>query len=549
MFIALVTLVAGYTILLWVGVSLAYSHLRVLLLVFQYFLIFPILILYLRSVRDRATDQQLSLPGLSLVAWVFVLVALPVSWFSTQGLLNPDESGYTFEARILLTGHIKAPPLPGAAAYVRETPREVQFGNHVLRPDGWFPKFPPGWPVILAIAEEVRLPWIVTPILGVLSLIAIAAIGRQLFSSDAVLLAVCFAVLSPFYLVNSIGLMSHSLCGYLTVLAAYCLFRGLDTGHLSYFWGMFACLAFAAQVRPYTAFAVGVVMTGAALWHTRANSALSLRIVGVACFLGGIAVGAFLLCNHLYTGNWLVSPYAAAAGTSAPPELSLRPSGIFQGLTLYGRQAFQENLFSIFPFAYLLAGYALFTEQERRREVWILAAIYFGLVLAYLAHPYGSGIFFGERFHFEAAFSVFILAARGATLLAQRWKIPGKTTALVLLALSFLQISHQALAILSIAQQSEPYRKVRSMTARAPSGVVFLQDGPGFVAKHFNINQADWPHARHVFLIDADPNHRNEWACRLHVSTWTVAQYDPETRSALLTTEPAMCGSSTALMP
>jgi hypothetical protein len=542
MLLALVALALLYTILLWIGVLHSYHHLHVLLLGVQYLLILPAILAYLRSSRNRSSDERITPPRLTALALLFALVAFPLSWFSTRGLLNPDESGYAFEARIFLSGHLKAAPLLGAADNIRDTPGEVLFGNHVLRPDGWFPKFPPGWPAVLATGYAVSAPWVITPILGILSLVTIAAIGRQLFSADTGLLAVCFAGLSSFYLVNSIGMMSHALCGLLSAFACFCLFRGLDTGRLWFFCGMFAALGYALQVRPYTAFVLSVVMTVAALWQTRTNPALCLRIFVVGCLLGGIALGAVLFYNRLYTNAWLVSPYALAAGATAPPELSLHPARIWQGIAQYGRQTFEESLIGIFPFTYVLAGYALFTDRERRREVWILAAIYLSLFIAYLAHPEGSGVFLGERFHFEGIFAVFLLAARGAMLLAQRWRLSRAAAISVLALLSLLQAGQQAAAALTVARNGEPYRKIRTATTHAPEGVVFLRDSPGFVAKHFNLNQADWPHARHVFLVDADPDRRNEWACRFHVSTWTLAEYDPATHSAILTPEPANCG-------
>src|SRR5258708_4945630 len=204
-------------------------------------------------------------------------------------------------------------------------------------------------------------------------------------------------------------MMSHALCGLLSVLACFFLFRGLASGKEVNFVGMFGCLALAFQVRPYTAFALAFVMTAAELWDTRTNPRLCLRVFGIGVLFGGLAAAGVLVYNHVYTGHWLVSPYALAAGAQAPPELSFHPSYILRGIAEYGKHAFQENLMGLFPFVYSLAGYALLREQQAGREVWILAAIYLGLVLAYLAHTEGSGVQFGERFHFEGIFAVFLL--------------------------------------------------------------------------------------------------------------------------------------------
>jgi hypothetical protein len=269
-------------------------------------------------------------------------------------------------------------------------------------------------------------------------------------------------------------------------------------------------------------------------------------VLGIGALFGGLALAGVLLYNHLYTGHWLVSPYAMAAGAQAPPELSFNPVRIWQGIAEYGRQAFEMSLIGLFPFAYLLAGYTLFTERERRRELWILAAIYLALFFAYLAHPEGSGVYFGERFHFEGIFAVFLLAARGLVLLAQRWSLPRYALASALGLLAVLQVSQQAVAALTVARDGEPYRKIRAAVSQpSVTGVVFLRDTPPFVAKHFNLNQAEWAHAPRIFLVDFEPDRRNEWACRYHATNWTVAEYDPVTRSAVLQGSPTNCAAPT----
>lgn len=537
----LAVLTVFYVVLLWIGILRERHHTYLVLLAIQYVLILPSIVVYLRS---QANSQFPAPSRLLKTAWVvlaFAALAIPLSWFSTQGLLNPDESGYSFQARIFLSGHLKAAPLVGASDNVLDTPRELYFENHILRPDGWFPKFPPGWPLVLTCGYALSVPWLVAPLLGIGSLVIMAAIGSRLFSREAAALAVLFAALSSFYLVNSIGLMSHALCGFLSVLACLWLFQGVATRRMLPFVGMFACLSMAFQVRPYTAFALALVMTIAAFWGTRTDRRLWSRLLGIGILFGALALAGILVGNYLYTGKWLVSPYALAAGANAPPELSLNPVAILRGVAAHGRETFEESLIGLFPFLYLLAIYALFKEEMRREEVRILAIIYLGLVIAYLAHPGEFGGFFGERFHFEVIYAVFLLAARGATLWVERLKIAQRAVAYVLGLFTFLQVNQQAVTTLTISRLVEPYRMVRDAAFKSTMGAVFLHDSPGFVAKHFNINEADWAHAPRVFLIDAEPERRNDWACRFHASTWTSVGYDPVSRAAVSTSAPTHC--------
>jgi len=129
----------------------------------------------------------------------------------------------------------------------------------------------------------------------------------------------------------------------------------------------------------------------------------------------------------------------------------------------------------------------------------------------------------------------------------ERWRLSRAATAFVLGLLTVVQFNQQAATAVTVARQGEPYRKIRAATAKVPNGIVFLHDSPGFVAKHFHLNQTDWRHSSHIFLVDADPGARNEWTCRYETSTWTVAEYDPKTHSAVLDIESANCGATTPL--
>jgi hypothetical protein len=540
--------IALYLGVLLFGTVRAYGHLHLVLLLLQYFLILPCVLACWRRSKNgiRPVAGVLNTP-IKAVIFCFAVVAVSVSWFSARGLLNPDESGYCFQAKIYRSGHIMAEPLIGVSSNPAETSAEISYTNHVLRPFGWFPKFPPGWPLVLSLGYLVSAHWLLNPIFAVMQLIVIVACGSLCFSRETGSVAALMAALSSFYLVNSIDLMSHELCAVLAVTACLCLFRGLERGSLWYYTGMFACLSATLQIRPYTGFVFTLVLTAAALWLNRKNQRTLVRIFAAGIFFGTIALAGVVVYNHLYSGHWLVSPYAMFAGANLPPELSFSPSKVWRGILQYAPQTVEESLIGIFPFAYLLAGYALLRESKRRREVWILASIYLGLVFAYLLHPKDSGgVFFGERFHFEGFFALLLLAARGFELLVERWRTPRWALVWTMLLFVIMQVSQQAVTVDVIARRGEPYRRVREgITASGVSGLVFLHDGPGFVAKHFNLNDAYWRHASRIYLVDAEPDRRVQWACWYGVPRYTVVTYDPLTHRAIFLGGNADCTTGT----
>jgi len=135
--------------------------------------------------------------------------------------LNPDENGYSFQARIFLQGKIMAEPLPGTASGGKNMPPEISYENHVLISRGWFTHFPPGWPLLLAAGYLLGAPWVLNPLLGLLLLVLSGAIGRSFFSQQTGVLAAIFVCLCPFFLANSVRMMSHTLCACLIAAACW----------------------------------------------------------------------------------------------------------------------------------------------------------------------------------------------------------------------------------------------------------------------------------------------------------------------------------------
>jgi hypothetical protein len=535
-----------YLTCLLYGTLRNYGHLHIVLLGLQYILILPLTFWCLRQRQANGGFPEGNFKAFVRTVIVgFGVLTLLMSWFSAHGLLNPDESGYCFQARIYRSGRIMADPLIGVSSNPQATPAEISYTNHVLRPFGWFPKFPPGWPLVLSLGYLISAHWLLNPIFSVLQLLVIVALGSLCFSREAGLIAAFMAALSSFYLISSSDLMSHSLCALLAATACLCLFRGLERANLRYYAAMLACLAATLQIRPYTGFVFTLILTGAALWSNRKSQPTLLRIFGIGFFFGSLAIIGVLASNHLYSGSWFISPYAMYPGANLPPELSLNPARVWEGIRRYGLQTAEETMIGTFAFAHLLAVYALWRETTRRREVWILASLYIALVVAYLAHPDGSGVFLGERFHFEAFFALMLLAARGLQLLAERWPTPRWALAWIMLLFALLQVSQLAATVDAIARRTQPYRAVREAIAASDvSGLVFLHDAPGFAGRYFNLNDADWRHARRIYLLDADPELRGDWACRYGATTYTLVTYNPSTRAAEFSSGKAECASA-----
>ncbi len=510
-------------------------HLQIPILALQYGVLFPITWYALASARHSAKHAGGWLPHFTVwvLVVVFAVLASALSWFVTRGQLNPDESAYSFQARIFLAGKLMAEPLPGAAAHVEDTPAEVYYEGHILLPQGWFTKFPPGWPLVLSIARGLRIPWLINPLLGTLLLLLINAIGSVCFSADTGRLAAVMAAFSPFYLVRSVGVMSHMLGAVLAAGACLLLFHAIRRRSLALLGAMLLLCSVNFHVRPWTAFAITAAIGLSAMWLVKSNGRLLVGFTILAAVFALFTILTVGLYNRIYTGSALVSPYALAKGRSSPPELSVSPAEIWSGLRRYGRRAVQDNVFSTFPFVFLLMAFALALEKDKRQEALVLGLIYVALVVAYVFHVRDlGGIFYGERFHFEAFFAAVLLGARDLELMVKRWGVSLRTITFVMISFLAIQISQQAIAAQAVLRDSSVYRQVRHAAEHLDPAIhlVFLHESESLVPKHFNLNQANWRSAPVVYLVDAEVERRSDWACRLGRPQWVVLQYDEAAR-------------------
>ncbi len=249
----------AYALFCAIAITRSWPHHELLAIAVQYGMLLPALAYALRGGNH---SPVLCWHGAAPVCiLLFVVVASVVSWRVTQGFAVSDEISYGFQARILASGRLVAPAPPGAPEEPVDAPIPISFDHQIVsRRRGWFSKFPLGWPLVLALPEMAGLPWLANALLGGLLLLILGMVANEAFGPDAVLVATVMAALSPYFLAECVGRMSHTLDGVL--IAASCLFclQGIRTGKLSRFAWMFALLLYAFHVRPFTALVASTVL-------------------------------------------------------------------------------------------------------------------------------------------------------------------------------------------------------------------------------------------------------------------------------------------------
>ena len=507
------------------------KHIAVLIAL-ECLLVLPPTLFALR--HDQAGFKGVPAPPPVAVFAAFLVVTLPFSWIDSRSLLIPDEAAYQFQARTFSLGHLTAAAPPGAPAQIEDTPLPLYFEHHIIDRGRWFTKYPPGWPLLLAVAIRLGAGWLANPLLGLALLLLVALVATHLYGRTTASLAVLFGFLSPFFIANCVGRMSHPACGVLLAAACFFCFRGLHTRRLAAFVWMYLLIVLALQVRPLTAAVVGGTVATGALWYLRRDRIFA-RVLSVGVLFAALGVASLLAYNQLYTGSYRLSPYVLfnrnpLTRSGNMSDIDLNPFHMLSHLVHATRWAMQDTVYYAFPFVFLLAAYAVWREKAHPREVRILAVLFPALVLAHVIQPAVSAEFAGERYYFEAYFAVLILGARGLALLAAEHSVSRRTLAVMVFLFAVCEVGQQVLTARDFWTRTGPYRAVLAAAERLGTKryTVFLRDAaPRFEAKHFNLNRPDWQNGSLFYLVDPGPSGRNVWACRVGRADWVVLTYDP----------------------
>ena len=515
-----------YGVLLSVFFTRRYHHDEIILFGVLHLIVLPATIYLLRS-KPEPIKKLWPVVSPQFLFGMYLISALSLSWITNQGLLIPDEMAYQFQARVFALGQLFADAPPGALEHSSDTPAALYFEHHIIDHGRWFGKYPLGWPLILALPLRLKIGWVLNPILGLAILGLMYLIAQRLFDRSTASLAVVMAVLSPFFLANFVGRMSHVACGVFLAIACLFCFEGLRSLRIGAFTWMLVAIGAACQVRPATGVAVGMALALPTLWHVR-RTPIWGRVLLLCLSIGTVTIAAVMLYNATYTGRYFVSPYVLAKPD--PLEaISFSPLQMLNNLGHNSRWAVQETIFYSFPFAFVLAAYAFFYEVESRREVNILASLFPVLIAVYLIEPSVPAELNGERYYFESFFAVLILAARGTTLLVREFSTSRQILRYAMGLLAALAIVQQAGAGRNIVFRSEPYRQMRLAAERFEGKhyLVFWRTSPPQIfGKHFNLNRPDWQKQDLFYLVDPAPEERNAWACRLGRPNWVVIGYD-----------------------
>lgn len=329
-----------------------------------------------------------------------------------------DEIAYWWQAQIQARGFLKIPSPPEPQSFL------VPF---VVDHQGYrFAKYPPGWPMLLALAIRMGFPFLLNPLLTGLGLWILYRLGCRYWNARVALLAVALACTSPWLWLLSGSLLPH-IASWVYTGAAFLFWQGLVDDRQPralYWWGFVFSFAALFWTRPWTAVGVALPFVVLALVRYR-NRILTIRDL-LGWTLAGLGVlVTFLLWQAYLTGYPLQNPYTLwwaydrigfGPGHGPSPEgHSLHQAWINTRFSLGVGAA---DLFGWFRVSWLFMPFGVLDLLRREGEAWALVSVGPALVLVYCAYWVGAWLF-GPRYYFEGFYGYVLLTAAGMAWLTR----------------------------------------------------------------------------------------------------------------------------------
>ena len=378
-----------------------------------------------RKPLRRAWHVFLDMPRnlfLGLASGLTVGVCAFLSYFPLDHLPHvTDEFAYLWEAKQFAAGQLFSPS--------HELPEFFNFIFFVN--DGrWFTLFQPGWPLLLSLGVPFGLEWLISPLLGGLSILLTYFIGlRTLEKESHARFAVFLLFLSPMHAAVSSLMLSHELALVLTEIAVLCTLRLKEKDRLGDALILGLAIGWLFATRALNGALMGVLL---ALWLL--PDLLRRRFLWPKLYLAlpGVALGiAFqLFVNLQVTGQALYWPQDLYFNATEP-KLNchnigfgtkvgcpiIHPGANFPqgftpfdaiGVTHLRMGTFLLTLFG-FQAIFVFTGMPFLAPQSRGRRGFLLA-VFLAHVIAYFGFYFHG--FWGRYYH-ESAFAIFLLLGAG----------------------------------------------------------------------------------------------------------------------------------------
>ena len=369
------------------------------------------------------------------IALVISLLSILVTYYVTLKYFEAlphleDEIAYVWQARAVADGYLVIDSPPQAESFL--VPFVVDHNG--IR----FGKYPLGWPVLLGIGVRLGIRSLVNPLLAGLGVWFTYRLGKKVFGETVGIIASVLTLTSPFFLMNSGSLLSHSF-GLVLSLAFALAWIDNFCGQENYPRKLAIAVAgltlgVLALTRPLTAVAVAFpFLLHAVYLLLRKDRSTRWQVLAVGGLALGISALTFLW-QYEVTGDALLNPYTLwweYDKVGFGPGFGVTENGHSLSLarinTRFSLGVGYSDLFGWLRYSWIFLPFGLLAVILRRN--WrglLIGSIFPSLVVFYAAYWVGAWLF-GPRYYFEGLFSLTLLSGAGIALLAGWPVVPSET--------------------------------------------------------------------------------------------------------------------------
>lgn len=329
-----------------------------------------------------------------------------------------DEIVYLFQARIFLAGHVFAASPCAPASF--DFPHMINNGK-------WYSIYPPGFPFLLMIGLLLKAPYLINPFFGALSILIFYLLGKDLYDRRTGILAAVLGSLSPWLLLMSSTMMSHTTSMFFNALFLLLILKSIKRP--TFLNGLLAGTAFGAAflIRPINAAVFASAFLAYLLYHSIRDLPRRVKNVAGLAVTGMFFVGILLAYNQLTNGDPFKMGYVAHYGKSYSVIFGRPATQSFDYTPLFGTLQITRNLAAInsYLFGWPLSSLWLMLpllwivkkDQNERKKFLLLTAGFLSMLVVYFFF-WGSFVFLGARMFFDAMPLLLLMSARGLVMAA-----------------------------------------------------------------------------------------------------------------------------------
>ena len=314
----------------------------------------------------------------ALILAIFLFEALAIYFFLTrQYPISGDDYSYHYQAQLLASGRLWAQD----PVYNPSLPFYDCVETFCLRDDQGhrFSKYPPGWPLILALGAKLGVPWLVNPILGAFLVFMMLEYAERRFGEECIRAVAVLTTLCFFLCYYAASFRAHTAAA-LFVFSAFLLYELAEKRPDSakpWLFGAGALLGYSAMIR-YIDWIPLAVWIGISLLRQKRFAEITLFGIGFVSLASGN-----LEYNALLSGN----PFQVPAAIHRTLETGDRLFISWKGFSVTMERL--ANLLWVFPPVILLT--VFWRRYQPPSEVKMYIAMFSLNIAIYFLYPGSPG--------------------------------------------------------------------------------------------------------------------------------------------------------------